>query len=140
MTAECIIEDIRTVRTETKQTLESYEQDVNKLLDAINQYRKIFEDLNTRQIDLNSKVRNTVCGFEEATEIVKLSHSLIGEYRRLFAKARGSNFYSGYKSILLELSATVDDFEEYLQDFKFRHDKDSQSEMQGLLKGFTLSL
>lgn len=140
MTTECIIQDIKTVNEEAGQTLKSYEHVINVFLDEINKYKSIFDHLARLLSKINSSIGNLVCTSGQAQEIIFLSKVVIGKLRRLIAKAKKAKLYSGYKTSLHDLSAAVDDFEEHISDFKFRHDDAAQERLNELLGSFSLSV
>lgn len=138
MTTTCLIQDIQSVEIAAQKTVDSYESMVNDLLDKIIEYRRMLEDLTREMTELNQKIENQVCGQVEARIVVEKARELLKKFRILFSLAKRSKLYRGYKPTLHDLILTVNDFEEYIQDFKFRHDKEAQTEIDELLRGFTL--
>jgi len=138
MTTTCLIKDIQSVEETAQRTVESYESAVNNLLDKINEYRIMLDELNLEMSELNVKIENTVCGQKEARQVIDKAKELVRKFKILFSLAKKNKLYKGYKTSLLDLGLTVNDFEEYMQDFKFRHDNESQTEIEEMLKGFTL--
>jgi len=106
----------------------------------MNRYKGIFDDLKVRLEKVNSQIGNVTGNDNQVDEIISISKESIGILRRLIGIAKRSRLYSGYKTSLHELSLTVDDFEEHISDFKFRHDTRSQSRINEILSGFSLSL
>jgi len=113
---------------------------VNVILDAINMYRGIFDDLRIKLENINSQIGNTSGNDDQVRILISLSREAIGKLRKLISKAKRNVLFSGYKSSLHDLSTTVDDFEEHISDFKFRHDSKMQSNLSHILSGFSLSL
>ena len=138
MTATCLIQEIKSVDLATQRTTESYETMVNTLLDKINEYRSMLDDLNQSMIGLNNHIANKVCGQEEAESVILMARELIRKFKILFRIVKSNSLYRGYKTSLQGLILTVNDFEEYIHDFKFRHDRQAQSEINDILKGFSL--
>lgn len=140
MTTTCLIKEMQSVSKATNKTVASYEASVNELLDKLYDYRKSLVELNESIADINKNIEGTVCSPEEAQLVILKARALMKSFRILITKARESELYGGYRSVLHDLILTVEDFEEYMQDFKFRHDREAQDKIQELLKGFTLSV
>jgi len=140
MTTDCIIQEIKQVGNKATETIETYEQKVNKLLDKINSYKRAFENIIELILKINNDIGNVVCNQPDSAIIISLSRETIHKLRILLGKAKGHPLYSGYKATLHELSGAVDDFEEHVSDFKFRHDEAAQAEVNDLFRNFSLSL
>lgn len=140
METTCLSQEIVVVKSEATTAIESYEDIVNVLLDKINERKRLIESLTNRMDYINSLVKNFVCENDQADKVVLEAKDLIKTLRIFIALTKKSKLYSGYKTSLHSFIEAVNDFEEYMHDFKFRHNEEAQNRIQNLFKGFSLSI
>jgi len=124
MTTISLADNIKSVKDETITTLKTYEETVNDMLDSINKRQGMFDVLTEKLNSINIDVKDFVCEYDEADKVIITARGLIKIMRLLLTFAKKDKLISGYKSYLYKFSETIDDFEEYIHDFKFRHKGD----------------